>query len=545
MQAGKARMHGRRGHDDRAAGADVDRVREKLASRIGSQRCGVWFSDPVRLWMEGSRLVVDAGNRFGSDFLKRTFGEELMAVARSVGGMDAEVVFRLDAADPAGPHPKGVIETPAGSDGGGIEASGDDSDSGVRRSVGPRVGDHARARVSSGSAGTSAHRSVTETRLPAAMTTVGEEPVADAPVSASDGSTTAPFPPGRTVRGRQAGRFADFLVGTSNRMAVAAAELVVRKPGETSPLVIVGPSGVGKTHLLEAICGAVRERSPGLTAVYLSSEHFTTGFLQALHGGGLPGFRRNCRSADILAIDDIQFFVGKKATIVELQQTLDALQRQGRQVIVSCDRDVSTLPQFGADLLARLSGGMVARIGTPDAEVRRRFVESLASRKGLALPADVVDHVVTHVTRSARELAGAVNRLEATSHMLGAPITRELALEALADLVRTSARSVRLADIERAICSAFGLEPGSLQSSRRAKMVNHPRMLAMFLARRHTPAALTEIGSYFGRRSHSTVIAAQKAVASWVISNASVQIADAIWDADEAIRRVEDLLQAG
>jgi chromosomal replication initiator protein len=120
-----------------------------------------------------------------------------------------------------------------------------------------------------------------------------------------------------------------------------------------------------------------------------------------------------------------------------------------------------------------------------------------------------------------------------------------MAQEALADLVRSSGRSVRLADIERAVCKAFGIESGSLQSARRARSSSHPRMLAMFLARKHTQAALTEIGSYFGRRSHSTVIAAQKAVGDWVAKGAPVTLADATWDVEEAIRRVEDLLRAG
>jgi chromosomal replication initiator protein len=302
---------------------------------------------------------------------------------------------------------------------------------------------------------------------------------------------------------------------------------------------------VGKTHLLDHCCHRARERHPGISALFLSAEQFTTSFLQALHGGGLPAFRRNCRNVDLLVIDDLQFFLGKRATTVEFQQTIDALQRQGRQLVVSCDRDIADLGDLGEDLVQRLSGGMSARIAPPDAEVRRGIVLAIADRKRLRLPEDVVEFVVTHMTRTARELAGAVNRLEATSHMLGVPVTRGLAEESLADLVRASVRSVRLADIEKAVCSAFGLETGSLQSSRRAKRVNHPRMLAMFLARKHTPAALTEIGSYFGRRSHSTVIAAHKTVASWVSSRSQLQMADARWDADEAIRRVEDLLRTG
>ena len=334
-------------------------------------------------------------------------------------------------------------------------------------------------------------------------------------------------------------------VGPSNRMAYAAVEMAVGRPGEVSPLVIHGPSGVGKTHLLEAACERARELHPGSNAVCLSAEQFTTAFLQALHGGGLPGFRRTCRTADVLVIDELQFFVGKKATLLEVQQTLDALQRHGKQLILGCDRELDALPDLGGDFLTRLRGGMVARILAPDYDVRRGIVASVCSKRGLTVPDDVLHYIATSMTRHARELLGAVNRLEATALMLGVPISLGMAEESLADLVRSSARSVRLADIERAVCKAFGIETGSLQSSRRARTASHPRMLAMFLARKHTQAALSEIGTYFGRRSHSTVIAAQKAVGDWVAKGAPIRLADASWDVEEAIRRVEDMLRAG
>jgi chromosomal replication initiator protein len=120
-----------------------------------------------------------------------------------------------------------------------------------------------------------------------------------------------------------------------------------------------------------------------------------------------------------------------------------------------------------------------------------------------------------------------------------------LAEEAIADLVRSSARSVRIADVERAVCKAFGIDAGSMQSPRRSQAASHPRMLAMFLARRHTRAALAEIGAYFGRRSHSTVIAAQRTVAGWIANREPIVLAEAPWDVEEAIRRVEDILRAG
>ena len=355
----------------------------------------------------------------------------------------------------------------------------------------------------------------------------------------------APPAPAAAAGRRPSCDLADFVVGPSNRMAFGAVEIAASRPGEMSPLVIHGPAGVGKSHLLEGVCGRARQLHPGLNVVTLSAEQFTTGFLEALHGTGLPGFRRSCRSADLLVVDDIQFFVGKRATLVEFQQTVDALHRQGRQMVFACDRELDALGGLGSDLLTRLRGGMNARVLPPDYEVRRGIVQALCGRRGLAVPDDVVHYVATHMTRHARELFGAVNRLEAASLMLGLPVSSGMAEEALADLVRSSGRSVRIADVERAVCKAFGIDAGSMQSPRRSQAASHPRMLAMFLARRHTRAALSEIGAYFGRRSHSTVIAAQRTVAGWIANHEPIVLAEAAWDVEEAIRRVEDILRAG
>jgi len=358
-------------------------------------------------------------------------------------------------------------------------------------------------------------------------------------------AVVAPAEPAAASVRRPGRSLADFVVGQCNRMAFAAVELAASRPGEMSPLVVHGPSGVGKTHLLEALCARFRELHPSAGAVFLAAEQFTTGFLQGLHGGGLPGFRRTCRSAELLVVDDLQFFVGKRATIQELQQTVDHFQRQGRQVVLGCDREPEALGELGPDLLARLRGGMTARLLPPDYDVRREIVAALCRSRRIDAPDDVVHYVASHMTRHARELYGAVNRLEATSTMLGVPLGLGLAQEALADLVRAGDRSVRLADIERAVCQAFGIDRGGLQSGSRARAVSHGRMLAMYLARKHTHAALTEISGFFGRRSHSTVVAAQKTVAEWLETRARIVLAETAWDVAEAIRRVEDILRAG
>ena len=344
---------------------------------------------------------------------------------------------------------------------------------------------------------------------------------------------------------RPAVRLDEFSVGSSNRMAYAAVELAASRLGEMSPVLVHGPSGVGKSHLLAGICHHARQSRPGLAVAMFSAEQFTTNFLQALHGSGLPGFRRSCRSVDLLAIDDLQFFVGKRATLLELQSTVDTLHRAGKQIVFASDRDIESLSGLGSELTGRLRGGMTAGIMPPDYEVRRGIVSGLAKKREIDLPADVVDFLANSLTRHARELIGGINRLEATSHMLGAPVTLDLAREALADLVRSSARSLRLADIEHAVCAAFGISEADLKSTRRSRAVNHPRMLAMFLARKHTGAALADIGRHFGRRSHSTVLAAEKTVRKWMTAQSSIVLADATWEVDQAIRRVEDVLRAG
>lgn len=469
------------------------RIGAAFRGRIGAERLAVWFGDaggPVISVSAGTagprggaRPVVEiaAGAGFTHEWLRKTFRDDFEAAAREICGPAVEIVWR-ESEMPSG-KPAAMPMQPARA---------------------------ARSRAAS------------------------SEPV---PTAAGPVVSAALTRPVASLDG--------FVVGASNRMAFAAVELAANRPGEMSPLFLHGPSGVGKTHLLEAFCGQARERHPGIAAVSLSAEQFTTAFLQALHGSGLPGFRRSCRTADLLVVDDLHFFLGKRATIVEFQQTIDALQRAGKQMVFAADRDLDALADLGPDVLVRLKGGMHARILPPDEDVRRGIVAGLAARRGLAMPADVVTYVAAHITRHARELIGAVNRLEAASHMLGVPISLGMAEESLADLVRSSARGVRLADIERAVCAAFGIESGSLQSGRRSRNVNHPRMLAMFLARKHTAAALTEIGSYFGRRSHSTVITAQKTVGDWLARREQIVLADSSWDPAEAIRRVEDLLRVG
>jgi chromosomal replication initiator protein len=345
--------------------------------------------------------------------------------------------------------------------------------------------------------------------------------------------------------GRKFASLSSFVSGRTNALALASAEAVARRPGEITPLLLHGPTAVGKTHLLEGIWTAMRKSDGRSSAVYLSAEQFTSYFLEALRGSGLPSFRRKYRGVELLIIDDLQFFSGKRATQVELLHTIDTLLREGRQLAFAADRPPAELADLLPELTTRLGSGMVCRIEPPDYATRLGILARMAARRNLAVPPEVQQFIASRLTNHARELAGALCRLQATSEALGRPISLPLAEEALAEMIRHSGRVVRLPDIEKAVCAVFGLPASSLHTAGKAQRVSHPRMLAMWLARKHTRAALSEIGQYFGRRSHSTVISAGKRVDTWMAAGSTLLLADRPCDVEDAIRQVEQRLRAG
>lgn len=334
-----------------------------------------------------------------------------------------------------------------------------------------------------------------------------------------------------------------FVVGPSNERAFHAAELTGRGRHQASPILFCGPTGVGKTHLLRAVVRDFRRHHPHAAAVYLAAEQFTTGFVEAIRGGGLPSFRQKCRGARLLVIDDMQFFAGKQRTIEELQHTVDSLLADGRQLVLGSDRSLAELRALGPELTSRLAGGLVCEIQPPEFATRVTILRRLGGEMQLALEEDVLRAVATQITAGARELRGALHRLAAESHAAGQTISRELAERALADMARHCTRTVRLADVEDVVCDVFGIEPAQLRSERKARSVSEPRILAMWLARKYTRSAWSEIGEFFGRRSHSTVISAHRRVERLISSQAQIEVNDQPCGVEEAIRRLEQKLR--
>jgi chromosomal replication initiator protein len=311
---------------------------------------------------------------------------------------------------------------------------------------------------------------------------------------------------------------ADFVVGACNRVAHASALSAVEAPCQgPNPLVFHGPVGTGKTHLLEGIYSGLRRSNPGWRVVFVTAEEFTNRFLQAMHTGKLGGFRKHFRESDALLLDDLHFLAGKRATQEEFLHTFDTLQRAGRQVALTCDCHPRLTDDFLPDLADRLLGGAVWGLTPPDSETRLGILRRLAPNGGeRAVPDEVLRFLAEELRGNARELEGALHSVRHYGTVAGRPIDLGLAREALAELLRHTVRVVQLADVDRAVCQALRLEGGALQARERGWAISHPRMLAMYLARKHTAAAYSEIGRFFGGRNHSTVVAAEKKVRQWL-----------------------------
>lgn len=496
----------------------VSVLRASLTDKLGEERFDLWLG-ASRLTLDGGTLLVELPSRFAQDWVRSHFRRDIEATATEVLGQAQAIEFRVDESLAPAKTARRVAARNA--------AQGCEMD----LPSGKRIDTAAATAVAD------LPRDDEADALPTKQTAF------DGPVAQIVRFPRQPSGDDPARRRRPFAALEFYIVGQSNKLAHAAAQMAAEQPGRVSPLFLHGPTGVGKTHLLEGACSGAQRRHPRLTAVYLTAEQFTTSFLGALHGGGLPSFRRRFRGLDLLVIDDIQFFAGKRATIGELLVTTEALLRHGSQIVFAADRSLGALRELSEELTGRLAAGMSCHVDRPDYQTRLGILRQLAAKIGFELTDDVAEFIATHLTSHARELAGALNRLDAAGRIWKQPVTRAMAEEALAEMIRHDVRAVRLADIEKAVCDVFGLEDEALQSGRRAKGVAQPRMLAMWLARKHTRAALAEIGQHFGRRSHSTVISAQKAVSGWVASQFKIELTGKPLNVEEAIRRVEERLR--
>jgi chromosomal replication initiator protein len=283
-----------------------------------------------------------------------------------------------------------------------------------------------------------------------------------------------------------------------------------------NPLLIHGGVGLGKSHLLEAAVHGLRQARPGSSVLLTTAEAFTNSFLEAMRSGALSSFRTRYRGTGALAVDDVHFLAGTRATQSEFLHTFNALSNRGVPVILTADQHPRKIARLTEELITRFLGGMIVKLEIPDVETRRAILRMQTAIRGADVPSPVLDYIAEHLRGSVRELEGALASVIVQATLCGKRIDLAMAKSALRDLIRHTSQVIGMRDIERAVCQLFQIDTESLRSDSRARALAYPRMLAMYLARKHLGTAYTEIGRYFGGRNHSTVIAAEKKVETWL-----------------------------
>ena len=319
--------------------------------------------------------------------------------------------------------------------------------------------------------------------------------------------------------------FDSFVIGSSNRFAHAAALAVAEAPAQAyNPLFIYGGTGLGKTHLLQAIGQYVGAHSRALSVRYITSETFMNDFINSLRDKRIEGFKQRYRTYDLLLIDDIQFLEHKERIQEEFFHTFNSLYEAGRQIVISSDRPPREISTLEERLRSRFEWGLITDIQPPDLETRIAILRKKVKTDGIHVPdPQVLTFIAGRVSTNIRELEGALTRVVAFSSLTARPMTVELAQDVLKDVFpQGQAPEVSIERIQTAVSDRFGLSMEELCGDRRSQNIVYPRQVAMYLSRELTDASLPKIGREFGGRDHTTVIHATSKIARMIREDRSV-----------------------
>jgi chromosomal replication initiator protein len=513
----------------------VRSVESRLRQRIGNDRMDLWFGGGAKWSQIGNNIVrIEVASPFVADCVSKMFRDDLQAAILETAGGDFG--FQVSFASPS-------------------ETALSDEDKSVGFSPKSPV---LTSTLPKSTTAKPADRDVPETTerdrwsmdRPAQLRAIRPNPASsEANLGISEestaGSTELQVDRLVEIRRENEKRWDEFVPGDHNRLAYTAAQMVLERPGQINPLLIHGPSGTGKSHLAIGLAHKMRMLHRMRRVLVLTAEQFTIEYTESARGGGFANFRRKYRDVETIVIDDIQFCLGKAGTLVELRNTIDMLLREKRQIILVADRGLNELSGLGADLYARLSGGMACGIEPLDLKTRGNVLGKLCSRLKVDVTDRIVQELAAQCSGDARVLQGIANRLGAQQRVVGRPLTDEEALRCSLDLIRACQPVVRINDIEKVVCDAFGLEEKMLRAKSKCQSVSQPRMLAMFLARKYTRTALSEIGEYFGNRQHSTVISAQKKVEQWLETDGLISCGRGQVGVREILKNLEATLQVG
>ena len=302
--------------------------------------------------------------------------------------------------------------------------------------------------------------------------------------------------------------FENFVVGPSNRHAQAYSIAVANSLAKTyNPLFIYGGVGLGKTHLIQAICHRIMDNAGAdIKIAYLPSEQFTNELINAIQHHSTAAFRQKYRNTDVLVIDDVHFFGGKDSTQEEFFNTFNTLYDAHKQIILSSDRPPKEIADLQDRLVSRFSWGLTTDIQPPDLETRVAILKKKIEREPVSVPDEVIFFIAQLIKTNIRELEGALVRTMAYSLMEEKPITLDLTKEVLKDLLREPKKLITVDFIQRCVAEEFGISLGELKTKRRNKTIVLPRQVAMYLSRELTDLSLPEIGQFFGGKDHTTVL---------------------------------------
>lgn len=307
--------------------------------------------------------------------------------------------------------------------------------------------------------------------------------------------------------------FEEFVAGSSNQFAFAAAMAVANNPATTyNPLFIYGGVGLGKTHLINAIGNALLKKSPGMRICYYTSEKFTNELINSIRYNRMDEFHKKFRSMDILLIDDIQFIAGKERTQEEFFHTFNTLYESHKQIVVTSDKFPKEIPGLEERLRSRFEWGLIADIQPPDVETKQAILKMKAEKNKIYVPEEVFQFLANASSSNVRDLEGYLVRLSAYSSLTSTPINLETARKVLKDILVERSRELSVEEIIKKVCVHFNVNMKDIKSSKRLKAVVLPRQVAMYLARQLTSSSYPEIGDKFGGKDHSTIIHAIRKV---------------------------------
>ena len=307
--------------------------------------------------------------------------------------------------------------------------------------------------------------------------------------------------------------FEDFVPGSSNQFAYAAAMAVANNPATTyNPLFIYGGVGLGKTHIINAIGNEIINKNNNLKVCYYSSEKFMNELINCLRYAKMDEFRQKFRSMDVLLIDDVQFIAGKERTQEEFFHTFNALYESHKQIVVTSDKFPKDIPGLEERLRSRFEWGLITDIQPPDIETKQAILKMKADQNGIYLPEDVTLFLANSISSNVRELEGYLIRIGAYASLTSTPINLNMAKEILKNILIEKNKEISIEEIQKNVAAYFSIKVSDLKSAKRLKALVIPRQIAMYISRQLTSCSYPEIGDKFGGKDHSTIIHAIKKI---------------------------------